>query len=100
MDRTGAQLLRDYMRDIVRRQTEAEEHGTWFREQVRAGLDSANAGNLPSYAGRQVALYIRDHGEEAQRNILYEYLSSRRSYSRGRKNFEYPSPHFSPRLTF
>ena len=121
-------------------------------------------GSLLSYAGRQVALYIRDHGEEAQaaledgsqgrrfhitfcrtlkemkrdrlelyvvtsdfsgefpitgvdpesglpiagkadlepcqncleqlglkRNILYEYLSSRRSYSRGRKNFEYPS---------
>ena len=46
MERTGAQLLRDYMRDIVRRQTEAEEHYTWFREQVRVGLASANAGNL------------------------------------------------------
>ena len=120
-------------------------------------------GSLLSYAGRQVALYIRDHGEEAQaaledgslgrrfhitfcrtlkemkrdglelyvattdfsgdflvtgidpesgtpiagktdlepcqnclkqlglkRDILYEYLSSRRSYSRSRKNVEYP----------
>ena len=46
MDRTGAQLLRDYMRDLVRRQQEAEEHDTWFREQVRVGLASANAGNL------------------------------------------------------
>lgn len=46
LDRTGAQLLRDYMRDIVRRQMEAEEHDAWFREQVRVGLDSANAGNL------------------------------------------------------
>ena len=46
MDRTGAQLLRDYMRDLVRRQQEAEEHDAWFREQVRTGLDSANAGNL------------------------------------------------------
>lgn len=46
LDRTGAQLLRDYMRDIVRRQTEAEEHDSWFREQVRVGLASANAGNL------------------------------------------------------
>ena len=46
LDRTGAQLLRDYMRDIVRRQTEAEEHDTWFREQVQVGLASANAGNL------------------------------------------------------
>ena len=120
-------------------------------------------GRLLSYKGCQVALYIRDHGEEAQaaledgsqgrrfhitfcrtlkemkrdrlelyvatgdfsgefhitgvdpesglplagktdlelcqncleqlglkRNILYEYLSSRRSYSRRRKNVEYP----------
>lgn len=120
-------------------------------------------GSLLSYAGRQVALYIRDHGEEAQaaledgsqgrrfhitfcrtlkemkrdglelyvattdfsgdfhitgvdpengiplagnadlepcqncleqlglkRNILYEFLSSRRSYSRRRTNLEYP----------
>ena len=46
MDRTGAQLLRDYMRDLVRRQQEAEEQDTWFREQVRIGLESANAGNL------------------------------------------------------
>lgn len=46
LDRTGAQLLRDYMRDLVRRQQEAEEHDAWFREQVRTGLDSANAGNL------------------------------------------------------
>ena len=120
-------------------------------------------GSLLSYAGRQVALYIQDHGEDAQaaledgslgrrfhitfcrtlkemkrdglelyvatsdfsgdfhitgvdpengiplagkadlepcqncleqlglkRNILYEFLSSRRSYSRSRTNFEYP----------
>ncbi len=46
MDRTGAQLLRDCMRDLVRRQQEAEEHDAWFCKQVRTGLDSANAGNL------------------------------------------------------
>lgn len=46
MDRTGTQLLRDYMRDLVRQRQEAEEHDTWFREQMRIGLESANAGNL------------------------------------------------------
>ena len=46
LDRSGAQLLRDYMRDIVRRQEEANEHDAWFRREVRIGLDSANAGNL------------------------------------------------------
>ena len=45
-DRTGAQLLRDFMRDFVRQQQETEEHDAWLRRQVQIGLDSANAGNL------------------------------------------------------
>lgn len=45
-DRTGAQLLRDFMRDFVRQQQEAVEHDAWFRRQVQIGLDSANAGKL------------------------------------------------------
>ena len=45
-DRTGAQLLRDFMRDFVQRQQEAAEHDAWFRRQVQIGLDSANAGHL------------------------------------------------------
>lgn len=45
-DRTGAQLLRDFMRDFVRQQQEAAEHDAWFRRQVQIGLDSANAGDL------------------------------------------------------
>ncbi len=46
-DRTGAQLLRDFMRDFVKQQ-DAAEHDAWFRRQVQAGLDSANAGRLLS----------------------------------------------------
>lgn len=45
-DRTGAQLLRDFMREYVQQQREADEHDAWFRRQVQAGLDSANAGRL------------------------------------------------------
>lgn len=45
-DRTGAQLLRDFMRDFVRQQQEAAAHDAWFRRQVQVGLDSANAGDL------------------------------------------------------
>lgn len=48
MDRKGAQLLRDYMRDFVRQQTEKEEHDTWFREQMQVGLEAANAGDVIS----------------------------------------------------
>jgi len=47
-DRTGAQLLRDFMRDFVKKQQEAAEHDIWFRRQVQGGLDSANAGKLVS----------------------------------------------------
>ncbi|MFI4939515.1 MAG: CopG family ribbon-helix-helix protein [Burkholderiales bacterium] len=47
-DRTGAQLLRDFMRDFVRQQLEATEHDAWFRRQVQIGLDAANAGDVIS----------------------------------------------------
>ena len=40
-DRTSAQLIRDFMRDFVRKQ----EHDTWFREQVEIGRAAADAGN-------------------------------------------------------
>ncbi|WP_084545491.1 CopG family ribbon-helix-helix protein [Cupriavidus malaysiensis] len=45
-DRSGAQLLRDFMRDFVRQQQEAAEHDAWFRHQVEIGRASADAGNL------------------------------------------------------
>ncbi len=45
-DRTGAQLLRDSMREFVQQQHNAAEHEAWFRHQVQSGLDSANAGRL------------------------------------------------------
>ena len=61
-DRTGAQLLRDFMREFVQQQQEAAEHDAWFRRQVQAGLDSANAGGLvpaaeveARFAARQAA---------------------------------------------
>ncbi|AEK59569.1 hypothetical protein A5904_14320 (plasmid) [Acidithiobacillus caldus] len=45
-DRSGAQLLRDFMREFVQQQQEATAHDAWFRRQVQIGMDSANAGNL------------------------------------------------------
>lgn len=45
-DRSGGQLLRDFMRDFVRLQQDAAEHDAWFRRQVQNALDSANAGKL------------------------------------------------------
>jgi predicted transcriptional regulator len=69
-DRTGAQLLRDFMRDVVQQQDEAAAHDAWFRRQVQAGVDSANAGNLiPSaeveahFAARRAATRRRLGGQ-------------------------------------
>lgn len=47
-DRTGAQLLRDFMRDFVQQQQEAADYDAWFRQQVQIGIDQANAGELLS----------------------------------------------------
>lgn len=45
-DRTGAQLLRDFMRDFVHQQQEAAEYDTWFRREVQKGIAAANAGDM------------------------------------------------------
>ena len=44
-DRSGAQLLRDFMREFVQQQDPAA-YNTWFAQEVQAGVDSANAGKL------------------------------------------------------
>ena len=47
LDRTGAQLLRGFMRDVVdSQQSTDKEYDEWFRREVQIGLDSANAGRL------------------------------------------------------
>lgn len=49
IDRSGAQLLRDFMRDFVKKQQEAASYDAWFKNQVQTGLDQANAGHLISH---------------------------------------------------
>lgn len=41
-DRTGAQLLRDFMRDYVRRQQEEIAHEAWFRAEVEQAIHEAD----------------------------------------------------------
>lgn len=47
-DRTGAQLLRGFMRDYVARRREAEEYNAWFIEQVEIGRAAARRGEFVS----------------------------------------------------
>lgn len=48
-DRTGAQLLRDFMRQYVKAQSE-ESYDAWLRESVTRAKASADAGDLVSSA--------------------------------------------------
>ena len=70
-DRSGAQLLRDFMREFVQQQQDAAAHDAWFRRQVQVGLDSANAGNLipaaeveAQFAGKRAATRRRLEASE------------------------------------
>ena len=66
-DRTGAQLLRDFMRDFVKQQQDAAEHDVWFHRQVQVGLDSANAGRLVS--NKEVESEFAARRDETRRKI-------------------------------
>jgi predicted transcriptional regulator len=66
-DQTGAQLLRGFMRDYVKRQKADADYDAWFRREVQAGVDSANAGNLISNDDIEVEFAAR---REASRQKL------------------------------
>lgn len=70
-DRTGAQLLRDFMREYVKEQREEAEYDAWFRREAQIGLDQANAGMLipaeeveAHFAARRAELRKRLAAEE------------------------------------
>jgi len=66
-DRTGAQLLRDFMREYVQEQREAAEYDAWFRREAQIGIDQANAGML--IPGEEVEAEARLWREEARRKL-------------------------------
>lgn len=43
-DRTGAQLIRDFMRESIAREKDEAEYDAWYRAKVQQGLDEADAG--------------------------------------------------------
>lgn len=47
-DRTGAQLLRDFMRNYVEQQQKTEEYDAWLSAKVEQSRASADTGNLES----------------------------------------------------
>jgi predicted transcriptional regulator len=40
---SGSQLVREFMREFVQRRRDAREHDAWFRREVEAGVQEADA---------------------------------------------------------
>lgn len=66
-DRTGAQLLRDFMRETIAKQQEEAEYDAWFKEQVQIGLDELDAGlGIPH---EEVEVYFAKLRAETRRKL-------------------------------
>ena len=60
-DRTGAQLVRDFMRSYVQEARERAEYEEWFKAQVEAGMRDIQEGRVLSDA--EVAEYAQQRRE-------------------------------------
>ncbi|HLR86257.1 MAG TPA: hypothetical protein VK064_00070 [Wenzhouxiangella sp.] len=70
-DRTGAQLLRDFMRSYVAQQEDAQQYDDWLAKKVEQSRASAEADNLISaadvearFAARRAATRARMAADE------------------------------------
>jgi predicted transcriptional regulator len=59
-DRTGAQLLRDFMREYVTRQQSGVDHDAWFRGEVEEALREAGDPGAKRIAHEDVRTGWRD----------------------------------------
>jgi predicted transcriptional regulator len=66
-DRTTSQLLRDFMRDFVKSQSEAAEYDAWFRRKVAEGIADARAGRV--IAGEDVEAEFTERRKATLRKI-------------------------------
>ena len=53
--RPASQLVREFMRDFVRRQREAREHDAWFRAAVEQGMREADNPRVKRISHEEVA---------------------------------------------
>ncbi len=53
--RPASQLVREFMRDFIRRQREAREHDAWVRAEVEQGLREADDRTVPRVPHEDVA---------------------------------------------
>lgn len=63
-DRTGAQLLRDFMREFIKKERETAEYDQWVRQEVEAGRAAVAQGRVIS------AEEVEAEAAEWRRNLL------------------------------
>lgn len=68
-DRTGAQLLRDFMRDFVKRQQDEVEHDAWFRAEVERALREAEDPEVARVSHEEVRAGWRRRREELAKRV-------------------------------
>ena len=66
IDRTTSQLLRDFMRDFVRKQAEQAEYDDWVRQKVETGRAAIRAGHIKS--NDEVEAYFAQRRAASLRN--------------------------------
>lgn len=54
-DRTGAQLLRDYMRSVVRDREEGAAHDAWVRAEITKAIAEADDPSVPRIGHDRIA---------------------------------------------
>jgi hypothetical protein len=54
-DRPASQIVREFMRDFVRKQREAREHDAWFRAEVERGILQADDPSVQRIAHDEIA---------------------------------------------
>ena len=57
-DRTASQLLRDFMRDYVKRQADQAEYDAWLRQKVNASRKAVREGRVRS--NQEVEAYFAE----------------------------------------
>ena len=68
-DRSGAQLLRDFMRSYVAQQDELKQYDAWWQKKVEQSRASAEAGNLISAADVEARFAARRAATRARLDI-------------------------------
>lgn len=66
-DRSSAQVLRDYMREVVRNRQQREEYEAWERALVQEGLADVRAGRVVPH--EQVEAHFAARREQLRQRI-------------------------------